>query len=607
MAETYTEMVNRVLRDHEGYTGDGKGGVGALPVGDRSTARKGIDKRDLRAMFLVNESSVQVAIDAAAAASDSADAAALAMVDAQGATLQAASLAALLANTETSYPVGTIFATRAEGYAYEVASNGGHLTTAGGVDLKVLPKGRTFQLGAFNPPSDETTNAAPIITTAIAAASAIKGRLVCSGVFNLTTSIHLESDVELDLREAVFTTPYIPHVEGTVEARGMAIPYRGSQMIMGLGKTNFKIIGGTFDNRMQTMRTAANRAIGLWGCSYYEVRDGTFYVDGAAVASIGCGHYKIHNNTAHCHPDHNGSAAHDGVFDQWGASSHFEVSFNRVYGNDIGRYAFLWTATTAVPEPAPSSNGRFFGNYAEKCTATGIWIQGRTGVISGFQVIGNTAVDIRSAAYRITDARDGVFSGNVGIRPLHQMLSAGAESVAGGVTGAQGVIVSGNAAHHVNQAETSDLANGSAYYIGGNNSSVVFSGNTVAGNKHTRPYTIAAVVQAVAMGDGLYPSGTQGPGLRQSPPGSGRFEAIVTFADQSISDGAQVYQDFTVSGVAVGDHATVAPAGAMDGLHAWAEVTAANTVRITISNMTGDAKSAGPRTFYIAVTARRQV
>lgn len=46
MPETFEEKINRILRDHEGY--DGNGGEGALPVGDRSTAKKPISKRDLR-------------------------------------------------------------------------------------------------------------------------------------------------------------------------------------------------------------------------------------------------------------------------------------------------------------------------------------------------------------------------------------------------------------------------------------------------------------------------------------------------------------------------------------------------------------------------------
>lgn len=45
-------MINRILRDHQGYSGDGHGGVGDLPVGDRSTAQKPINKRDLREALL---------------------------------------------------------------------------------------------------------------------------------------------------------------------------------------------------------------------------------------------------------------------------------------------------------------------------------------------------------------------------------------------------------------------------------------------------------------------------------------------------------------------------------------------------------------------------
>ncbi len=48
----FVDDLNRILRDHEGYTGDGHGGNGALPIGDRSTARKPISKRDLREILL---------------------------------------------------------------------------------------------------------------------------------------------------------------------------------------------------------------------------------------------------------------------------------------------------------------------------------------------------------------------------------------------------------------------------------------------------------------------------------------------------------------------------------------------------------------------------
>lgn len=48
----FVDDVNLLLRDHLGYTGDGNGGQGALPIGDRSTARNMIDLRDLRQLLV---------------------------------------------------------------------------------------------------------------------------------------------------------------------------------------------------------------------------------------------------------------------------------------------------------------------------------------------------------------------------------------------------------------------------------------------------------------------------------------------------------------------------------------------------------------------------
>ena len=121
MPEEYRNLVNLVLRDHQGFTGDGHGGVGDLPIGDRSTARKPIEKRDLREVMLAADASVDAAIQAA--------------TDVHGASLFAADLPALLADTADEYPFGTIFATRAEGVSYEVVSDNPQMTTAGGVGL----------------------------------------------------------------------------------------------------------------------------------------------------------------------------------------------------------------------------------------------------------------------------------------------------------------------------------------------------------------------------------------------------------------------------------------------------------------------------------------
>ena len=47
-----SDDINLWLRDFTGYSGDGQGGSGALPVGDRSTARYPLIKRDLRYLFM---------------------------------------------------------------------------------------------------------------------------------------------------------------------------------------------------------------------------------------------------------------------------------------------------------------------------------------------------------------------------------------------------------------------------------------------------------------------------------------------------------------------------------------------------------------------------
>lgn len=131
MPEEYRNLVNRVLRDHEGFTGDGHGGVGDLPIGDRSTARKPIEKRDLREVMLAADASVDAAIEAADRAENAA-------TDVHGASLIAEDLPALLADTALTYPTGTVFMTRREGTSYQVADPSAtdyHYITSGGVKL----------------------------------------------------------------------------------------------------------------------------------------------------------------------------------------------------------------------------------------------------------------------------------------------------------------------------------------------------------------------------------------------------------------------------------------------------------------------------------------
>lgn len=245
MPETYSELVNRVIRDHEGYTGDNRGGVGDLPVGDRSTARKPISKRDLREVLLAGETAVQTAVDAAAAASGDAALAAQAMLDAQGATLYAADLPSLLANTD-SLVVGSIFATRLEGYSFEVVSGASDYVTAGGANLRrirqdeiALQSEEAATAGPASAKADQLRarweSAAPIIWSKVervkpewggaradgsdwaatkialqaAASFASRERKILSldGEYGINEALSIPADTALEMRGGSFITP----------------------------------------------------------------------------------------------------------------------------------------------------------------------------------------------------------------------------------------------------------------------------------------------------------------------------------------------------------------------------------------------------------------
>lgn len=137
------KSVDEVFRDFVRFTGDGKPNepVGKpLPIGDPSSGVHQPQKKDIRE-----------AIAPVFAASELAQAA---MLDVQGASLYAASVPSLLANTTASYPAGTVFATREEGVSYKVAPTSAtdhDATTAGGVKLyRLRPKRLIFAYSQSN-------------------------------------------------------------------------------------------------------------------------------------------------------------------------------------------------------------------------------------------------------------------------------------------------------------------------------------------------------------------------------------------------------------------------------------------------------------------------
>ena len=156
-------VVDINIRDHVRYTGDGLPNepVNApLPIGDPGSGVYNPTKRDIREAIGDIEGDRILAEAAAAAAVQ-------AMTDVQGATMFAANRDALLANTETSIPAGSVFATRAEGYSYEVVASDGDLITAGGVQLRVVADGGRAAVKAWGAKADGLTDDAAAIRKAV--------------------------------------------------------------------------------------------------------------------------------------------------------------------------------------------------------------------------------------------------------------------------------------------------------------------------------------------------------------------------------------------------------------------------------------------------------
>ena len=147
-------LVDKLIRDHVRYTGDGLPNEPAnapLPIGDPSSGVHNPTKRDIREAIGDVEAD-RILTEAAAAL------AVQAMTDVQGATMFAASRDALLANTASNIPAGAVFATRAEGFAYEVVTTGEDATTAGGVKLRVLEVDGKRDVRAFGAKGDGSTD-----------------------------------------------------------------------------------------------------------------------------------------------------------------------------------------------------------------------------------------------------------------------------------------------------------------------------------------------------------------------------------------------------------------------------------------------------------------
>lgn len=141
----------------------------------------------------------------------------------------------LLGGTETGFSTGQIIRTRKEGFAYEVVASGEHVSTAGGVNLIVLPGPRGYNLMAFGAVGDGVADDATAIQAWLDAIPSAGMGFAPFGGYRFTSALTRENPIRITSDGAEF----IPDIDALTDAITIG-PASGSQYNYEL--TGFQIV-----------------------------------------------------------------------------------------------------------------------------------------------------------------------------------------------------------------------------------------------------------------------------------------------------------------------------------------------------------------------------
>lgn len=326
----------------------------------------------------------------------------------------------------------------------------------------------------------------------------------------------------------------------TFIACGTTIPSGGSgvghRLIDSTSKTGWQASHLTFDMSAMTTFTSGVRCIHAYASSNYKVRHCHFKTPGAAVASIASSFYSITACTAEIVAT-DGTAKHDGIFDQWDGCHDFEVRAT-IYGNGIGKYGVLVTGESTAGAASACYN---FSVYAKvyDVTQVGILANGRKGVNHTFDIDG--VVDGSDLhGFGVADSTDFTLRGiakNCGAN----CLRVWSETATGGITGGRKGTIVGFIADNANLLGSGSSVDGAAIAVIDNSDGIVVVGEQVSGSTHT--YAVAFGLSTTNCGHAPGSSAKGTLGRYYNSPSGGSYTPTLTGVANvaSVTGGAAVW------------------------------------------------------------------
>lgn len=331
--------------------------------------------------------------------------------------------------------------------------------------------------------------------------AAVGGELIIpAGTYLLSDALIIPSNIKI--RGMGWAT----HLK-TGASMGNGGPGVGVRLFDLTNVTNVHISDLFLDGSFLVSLPSGHRVIHAFNSSRYTIKNCKFETSGAAVASLNCYDYWIIDNLMSI-SGNAGFPSHDGIIDQWYGSHDFTIRGNLIYGNGMGKYGILATATDTADQPTPMYNMSITENKIYNVSQCGIWVMGRSGVCYDF-VVANNLVQNVSQFYglAVSDSTRGTVIGNVVKNTARSGIRIYSEY---NDTAVQRMILANNVFENTNTSLEASVDPGSAISVTDLSSNVIVDNNIVKGTTHRYAVFIGTNASNVSVYGNDYAKGLTG-------------------------------------------------------------------------------------------------